>query len=121
SGWAEWGLEGRKRGPYDYVSKPFRPDEVVLVLKKAEERERLFRENRQLKQQLARASQGEETRGPASMTPAGARSAPRAVVDDRARAAHAGDLPHHQEDRRVQDDGAHHRRVGHGQRAGGAR
>ena len=50
-------IEAMKRGAYDYVSKPFRPDEVVLVLKKAEERERLRRENAALKQQLARASQ----------------------------------------------------------------
>jgi two-component system response regulator AtoC len=49
-----------KRGAYDYVSKPFRPDEVVLVLKKAEERERLFRENAALKQQLARADQRDD-------------------------------------------------------------
>ena len=43
-------IEAMKRGAYDYVSKPFRPDEVVLVLKKAEERERLLRENAALKQ-----------------------------------------------------------------------
>src|SRR3989442_3627997 len=30
-----------KEGAYDYVPKPFRPDEVVLTLRKAEERERL--------------------------------------------------------------------------------
>src|SRR5256714_12527201 len=30
-----------KEGAYDYVAKPFRPDEVVLALRKAEERERL--------------------------------------------------------------------------------
>jgi two-component system, NtrC family, response regulator AtoC len=46
-------IEAMKRGAYDYISKPFRPDEVVLVLKKAEERERLFRENASLKQALA--------------------------------------------------------------------
>ncbi len=46
-------IEAMKRGAYDYVSKPFRPDEVVLVLKKAEERERLFRENASLKMALA--------------------------------------------------------------------
>ena len=28
-------------GAYDYVQKPFKPEEVVLVLKKAEERRRL--------------------------------------------------------------------------------
>ena len=37
-------LEAMKAGAYDYVSKPFKPDEVLLVLNKAEERERLARE-----------------------------------------------------------------------------
>ena len=60
-------IEAMKRGAYDYVSKPFRPDEVVLVLKKAEERERLHRENAALKQQLARASKGDDSRGLSSM------------------------------------------------------
>jgi two-component system response regulator AtoC len=41
-----------KAGAYDYVSKPFRPDEVVLVIKKAEEREQLARENRRLRAEL---------------------------------------------------------------------
>jgi two-component system response regulator AtoC len=39
-------------GAYDYVSKPFKPDEVVLVIQKAEERERLARENRRLRAEL---------------------------------------------------------------------
>jgi len=47
-------LEAMKAGAYDYVSKPFRPDEVVLVIRKAEERERLWRENRRLRGELAR-------------------------------------------------------------------
>jgi two-component system response regulator AtoC len=42
-----------KAGAYDYLSKPFRPDEVVLVLRKAEERERLTRENRRLRRELS--------------------------------------------------------------------
>jgi two-component system response regulator AtoC len=46
-------IEAMKAGAYDYVSKPFKPDEVVLVLKKAEERERLARENRRLRSELA--------------------------------------------------------------------
>jgi two-component system response regulator AtoC len=46
-------IEAMKRGAYDYISKPFRSDEIVLVLKKAEERERLFRENATLKEALA--------------------------------------------------------------------
>lgn len=43
-------IECMKLGAYDYISKPFKNDEIVLVLKKAEERERLKEENRQLKQ-----------------------------------------------------------------------
>lgn len=49
----EAAIEAMKAGAYDYVSKPFRPDEVVLVLRKAEERERLARENRRLRTELA--------------------------------------------------------------------
>jgi two-component system response regulator AtoC len=46
-------IEAMKAGAYDYLSKPFRRDEVVLVLRKAEERERLSRENRRLRTELA--------------------------------------------------------------------
>jgi len=46
-------IEAMKAGAYDYVSKPFKPDEVVLVLRKAEERLRLARENRRLRTELA--------------------------------------------------------------------
>jgi two-component system, NtrC family, response regulator AtoC len=46
-------LAAMKAGAYDYLSKPFRRDEVVLVLRKAEERERLARENRRLRTELA--------------------------------------------------------------------
>src|SRR5512145_157891 len=46
-------VEAMKAGAYDYLSKPFRPDDVVLVLRKAEERERLSRENRRLRRELA--------------------------------------------------------------------
>ncbi|MCP3952718.1 MAG: sigma-54-dependent Fis family transcriptional regulator, partial [Desulfobacterales bacterium] len=42
-------LEAMKKGAYDYISKPFKSDEVNLVLKKAEERERLKRENTRLR------------------------------------------------------------------------
>jgi two-component system response regulator AtoC len=41
-----------KQGAYDYVSKPFKADEILLTLKKAEERERLRRENRRLQQTI---------------------------------------------------------------------
>jgi len=42
-------LEAVSAGAFDYVSKPFKPEEVVLVLKRAEERRRLVTENRRLR------------------------------------------------------------------------
>ncbi len=45
-------IEAMKSGAYDYVSKPFKPDEIVLTLKKAEERETLRRENRALREEI---------------------------------------------------------------------
>src|SRR6185369_16504063 len=53
----EVALEAMKRGAYDYLSKPFEADELVLLLRKAEERERLFRENQSLKRQLRAGGQ----------------------------------------------------------------
>ncbi|MFH1131221.1 MAG: sigma-54 dependent transcriptional regulator [Pseudomonadota bacterium] len=53
-GTVDTALAAMKKGAYDYVPKPFKPDEVVLVLKKAEERERLKRENKKLKADLAK-------------------------------------------------------------------
>ncbi len=47
-------LAAIKKGAYDYISKPFKKDEVILVLKKAEERERLRTENRRLRNALGR-------------------------------------------------------------------
>jgi DNA-binding NtrC family response regulator len=46
-------IAAMKEGAYDYLPKPFRPDEVVLTLRKAEERERLRQEVVGLKAQLA--------------------------------------------------------------------
>ena len=45
-------IEAMKAGAYDYISKPFKQDEVLLALTKAEERESLRRENRALKQAI---------------------------------------------------------------------
>jgi len=45
-------LEAMKAGAYDYIQKPFKQDEMLLVLKKAEERESLRRENRKLRAQV---------------------------------------------------------------------
>jgi two-component system response regulator AtoC len=52
-------IEAMKAGAYDYVGKPFKPDEIVLTLRKAEERESLRRENRALKEQIQKDSQFE--------------------------------------------------------------
>ena len=46
-------IAAMKEGAYDYLPKPFRPDEVVLTLRKAEERERLRQEIAGLRAQLA--------------------------------------------------------------------
>jgi two-component system, NtrC family, response regulator AtoC len=45
-------VEAVKKGAYDFISKPFKIDEVLLALKKAEERESLKRENRWLKEHI---------------------------------------------------------------------
>ncbi|HTA90856.1 MAG TPA: sigma-54 dependent transcriptional regulator, partial [Polyangiaceae bacterium] len=53
-------LEAMKAGAYDYVQKPFKPDEVVLALRKAEERELLRRENRQLRDEIRKEHRFED-------------------------------------------------------------
>jgi len=45
-------LEAIKAGAYDFISKPFKSDEVLLTLRKAEERETLRRENRLLREEI---------------------------------------------------------------------
>ncbi len=49
-------LEAMKKGAYDYISKPFKPDEIILTLKKAEERENLKEENSLLKRKIENGS-----------------------------------------------------------------
>jgi len=44
--------EAMKLGAYDYISKPFKPDEVYLAFRKAEEREGLKKENLRLKERI---------------------------------------------------------------------
>ncbi len=56
-GSVELALEAMKKGAYDYISKPFKHDEVVLALRKAEERERLRRENARLRGRLRELAQ----------------------------------------------------------------
>ncbi|MGH7896912.1 MAG: sigma-54-dependent transcriptional regulator, partial [Candidatus Binatia bacterium] len=47
-------LNVMKRGAYDYISKPFTADDVLLTLRKAEERERLRRDNARLREEVLR-------------------------------------------------------------------
>ena len=51
-GTVDTALGAIKLGAYDYISKPFKQDEVLLTLKKAEERERLKEENQELKTKI---------------------------------------------------------------------
>ncbi len=53
-------VEAMKAGAYDYVQKPFKPDEVVLALRKAEERESLRRENRALRDEIRKEHKFED-------------------------------------------------------------
>ncbi len=45
-------VDAMKRGALDYITKPFKNDEVLLVLRNAVERRRLVTENRSLRQNL---------------------------------------------------------------------
>ena len=48
----EVAIQCMKEGAYDYFNKPFTADEVVLLLRKIEEREALQQENRRLREEL---------------------------------------------------------------------
>src|SRR5260370_20990988 len=62
----ELAIEEMKAGAYDYLGKPFRPDEVLLVLRKAQERERLRLDNLRLRREVS------PTRGPSQLVAEGA-------------------------------------------------
>lgn len=51
----EMAIRAMKAGAYDYINKPFTSDEIVLTLRKAEEREQLRRENRELRTRIAKS------------------------------------------------------------------
>ena len=51
-GSTEIAVEAMKRGAYDYVQKPFKIDEVKIVIKQALEKRSLKIENQQLKKEL---------------------------------------------------------------------
>jgi two-component system response regulator AtoC len=53
-------IDAMKAGAYDYVQKPFKNDEVVLALRKAEEREVLRRENRALRDEIRKEHRFED-------------------------------------------------------------
>ena len=53
-------IDAMKAGAYDYVQKPFKHDEVVLALRKAEERESLRRENRALRDEIRKEHRFED-------------------------------------------------------------
>ena len=52
-GGMEMALQAMKKGAYDYIQKPFSPDQLVLTLKKAEERETLRREVTRLREEVS--------------------------------------------------------------------
>ena len=52
-GTVDTAVECMKNGAYDFISKPFKKDEILMVLKKAEERERLKAENNHLREVVA--------------------------------------------------------------------
>jgi two-component system response regulator AtoC len=53
-GTVDTAIEAMKLGAYDYISKPFKPDEIILTLRKAEEREQLRKENQLLRKEVAK-------------------------------------------------------------------
>ncbi|MFI5322593.1 MAG: sigma-54-dependent transcriptional regulator [Thermodesulfobacteriota bacterium] len=48
----ETAIEAMKLGAYDYITKPFKIDEIKLVIKKALEKKKLERENTRLRKEL---------------------------------------------------------------------
>ncbi|MBX7079205.1 MAG: sigma-54 dependent transcriptional regulator [Nannocystaceae bacterium] len=78
-GTIELALEAMHAGAYDYIAKPFKQDEVVLTLRKAEERERLRRENRALREQLRDAAATSDWLGDMLIRSAGMHAVARTV------------------------------------------
>ena len=52
-------IEAMKLGAYDFISKPFKNEEIRLTIKKAEERERLKKENIELGVLFAQVGYGD--------------------------------------------------------------
>jgi two-component system response regulator AtoC len=53
-GTVDTAIEAMKLGAYDYISKPFKPDEIILTLRKSEEREQLRKENQLLRKEVGK-------------------------------------------------------------------
>src|SRR5688572_21453233 len=51
-GWTETAVDAMKLGAHDYIQKPFKIDEVKIVIRQALEKRTLKLENRQLKKEL---------------------------------------------------------------------
>lgn len=52
-GTIDMAVEAMKLGAFNFISKPFKNDEILLAIQKAEDHDRLKQENRQLREQLA--------------------------------------------------------------------
>ena len=57
-GQVDQALEAVRKGAYDFLAKPFTSQELLLAIRKAEERERLRRENRRLRRALSHEASG---------------------------------------------------------------
>jgi two-component system response regulator PilR (NtrC family) len=62
-GTAETAVEAMKRGAYDYLTKPFKVEEIKITIQKALEKAALARENRELRQRLEATEAGGEILG----------------------------------------------------------
>jgi two-component system response regulator AtoC len=62
-GTVETAIEAMRRGAYDYISKPFNADEILLTLRKAEEREQLRREVARLRREVRKVGGFEQVVG----------------------------------------------------------
>ncbi len=59
-GTVETAVEAMKLGAYDYISKPFMSDEILLTLRKASEREKLMTENEYLRREIEKTLRAED-------------------------------------------------------------